>query len=410
MSVTGLAVCAAIIASSAFGVCLRARHISTVASRSDALPADFARDVTPEEHRRAADYTIARTKFAIAQTIFDSLVSILWLALGFGPLYAAIAAVLEPSLTRSVALFMAFGFLSFLFDLPFAIAQAFGLEERFGFNRATPATFAFDQVKSLALATACAAPALYGLFALLRAFPESWWIFGFVAFMSFVLAMTIVYPMLIAPLFNRFTPLDDEQMKSRVQALLVKCGFELKGLFVMDESRRSAHGNAYFTGFGKARRIVFFDTLLAKHTPDEIEAILAHELGHFKFGHVRQTILQVAAIAFLAFLALRFAFSEGSVASWFGLPADPGLVLAILAAAKEPVLHVLTPLLAWRSRRAEFEADGFARDMVGKEPMISALTRLTRDNLATLTPDPLYAKFYYSHPPVPLRVARLREA
>jgi STE24 endopeptidase len=410
MSIMGLAVCAAIIASLAFGVYLRARQVSTVESRADAPPADFAHDVTPEEHRRAADYTIARTRFAIAHTTFHALVSILWLTLGFAPLYAAITMVVEPGLTRSVAFFMAFSFLSFVFDLPFAIAQAFGLEGRFGFNRATPAIFVLDQMKSLTLAAACAVPALYGLFGLLKVLPESWWIFGFIAFMSFVLALTIVYPTLIAPLFNHFTPLEDEQMKSRIQALVVKCDFELKGLLVMDASRRSTHGNAYFAGFGKARRIVFFDTLLQKHTPDEIEAILAHELGHFKLGHVRQMILQVAVIAFLAFLALRFAFSDGSVASWFSLPADPGLVLAILAVAKEPVLQVLTPVLAWRSRRAEFEADGFARDMVGREPMISALTRLTRDNLATLTPDPFYAKFYYSHPPVPVRVARLREA
>jgi STE24 endopeptidase len=409
MNILGFVVCAAIATSSALGVYLRLRQIDAVASRADSPPAEFARDVTREEHRRAADYTIARAKLSIAQMVFEALVSIFWLVLGLGPLYLAVAAVFEPGLTRSVALVMAFGFVSYLIDLPFATARVFGLEERFGFNRATPATFALDQLKSLALAAAFAAPALYALFALLRAFPESWWIFGFVAFMSFVLAMTIIYPTLIAPLFNRFTPLADEATRRRMEALLAKCGFESKGLFVMDASRRSTHGNAYFTGFGKAKRIVLFDTLLQTHSLDEVEAILAHELGHFKFGHVRQMILQTAAIAFIAFLILHFAFAGGRVASWFGLPDDPGLTLAILALAKEPVFHLLTPLLAWRSRRAEFEADGFARDMVGKQPMISALTRLTRDNLATLTPDALYATFYYTHPPVSLRVAHLRE-
>lgn len=408
MSVIGFVVCVAIVASSALGVYLRMRQISMVASCADAPPADFAHEVTREEHRQAADYTVARAKFSIAQTIYNTIVSILWLSIGFAPLYAFIAALFDPGLTRSVVIFLAFGFLSYLLDLPFAIAQAFELEKRFGFNRTTPSIFALDQLKSLAIATAFAAPALYALFALLRALPETWWIFGFIGFMSLVLAMTLIYPTFIAPLFNRFTPLADQELKGRMEALLSKCGFESKGLYVMDASRRSSHGNAYFTGLGKAKRIVFFDTLLEKHTIEEIEAILAHELGHFKFGHVRQMILQFAIIALLAFLALRFAFGEGGVASWFGLPADPGLALAILSVAKEPAFHLLTPLLAWRSRRAEFEADGFARDIVGKEPMISALTRLTRDNLATLTPDALYAKFYYTHPPVPLRVAHLR--
>ncbi|MEK4034690.1 M48 family metallopeptidase [Methylocystis sp. IM2] len=184
----------------------------------------------------------------------------------------------------------------------------------------------------------------------------------------------------------------------------------VQGLYVMDASKRSAHGNAYFTGFGKAKRIVFFDTLLEKHTLDEIESILAHELGHFKFGHVRQMILQAAIIAFIGFAALYWAFGSETFAGWFGLPHDPGVVLIALLFAKEPVSHLLHPLLAARSRKNEFEADDFARRIVGKEPMISALTRLTRDNLATLTPDPLYAKFYFSHPPVPMRVAQLRGA
>jgi STE24 endopeptidase len=195
-----------------------------------------------------------------------------------------------------------------------------------------------------------------------------------------------------------------------MESLLAKCGFESKGLFVMDASRRSAHGNAYFTGFGKAKRIVFFDTLLEKHSIEEIESILAHELGHFKFGHVRQMILQAALFFFIGFAVLYWAFGDPAFASWFGLPFDPGVVLVALLLAREPVSHLLHPLLAWRSRKNEFEADDFARRIVGREPMIAALTRLTRDNLATLTPDPLYATFYFSHPPVPVRVAQLRAA
>ncbi|MEF3365355.1 M48 family metallopeptidase [Methylocystis sp. 9N] len=410
MSGIGVVICIAIAASAALGVYLRLRQMATVAAHRDSVPVDFARDVTLDEHRRAADYTIARTKFSIVEKVFDAAFSILWLAFLLAPLYAAIASFIEPGLTRSVVTVLAFGFIGDLMDMPFSAAKAFWLEERFGFNRLTPARFLADEAKTSALELAITAPSLFAMFALLRATPQTWWLMAYVAFMALMIAMTILYPTLIAPLFNKFAPLDEGVLKRRMEALLAKCGFESKGLFVMDASKRSTHGNAYFSGFGKAKRIVFFDTLLEKHSPDEIESILAHELGHFKFGHVRQMLLQGAALAFLGFAALWWAFGSDVFAGWFGLPSDPGLVLVALFLVKEPIAHVLSPLFAWRSRRAEFEADAFARDVVGKEPMISALTRLTRDNLATLTPDPLYASFYFSHPPVPVRVARLRMA
>jgi STE24 endopeptidase len=384
------------------------RQITAVAAHRAAVPLDFAREVTLDEHCRAADYTLARARFAIAETVYDAAVASLWLLFWLAPLYALVAAVTEPGLTRSVALVVAFGAIGYLLDLPFALARVFRLEARFGFNRLTPVMFLRDETKSLALQLALGLPLLYGMFALLRALPRTWWLFAYAAFMGVVLLLMVIYPTLIAPLFNKFTPLADDRLKRRMEALLEKCGFESKGLFVMDASKRSAHGNAYFTGFGKAKRIVFFDTLLEKHSPEEIESILAHELGHFKYGHVRQMIVQAAALAFVGFAVLHWAFSVGGLAGWLGLPDDPGVVLIALLLAKDPVLHLLSPALAWRSRRAEFEADDFAGKIVGKEPMISALTRLTRDNLATLTPDAIYASFYYSHPPVPARVAHLR--
>ena len=224
-----------------------------------------------------------------------------------------------------------------------------------------------------------------------------------------MLAMMVVYPAVIAPMFNRFTPLEDAPLKARMEALLARCGFRSDGLFVMDASTRSTHGNAYFSGLGKAKRIVFFDTLLRKHTPEEVLAILAHELGHYKFGHVRQRLLQAMVFVFIGFLALHLAFSRG-LAGAFGLPDDPGVVLVVVMAVAAPVLHLLAPLTNFLSRRAEFQADGFARSIYGKEPMVSALTKLTRDNLTTLTPDRLYAMFYYSHPPAPLRIAALKAA
>ncbi|WP_442754056.1 M48 family metallopeptidase [Methylocystis sp. JAN1] len=410
MSLMGVLICVAIASSAGLGVYLRHRQTENVAANRDAVPPDFAREVTLEEHRRAADYTIARTRFAMGETLYDAILSILWLVAFMGPLYALVSQVVAPGMTRSVVFVLAAGFISHLFELPFSIANAFILEERFGFNRLTPKTFLLDELKGVALGVGMAAPLLYGMFWLLEAFPESWWLFAYVAFMGLVIAMTVIYPTFIAPLFNKFTPMEEGSTKARMEALLQKCGFESKGLYVMDASKRSAHGNAYFTGFGKAKRIVFFDTLLEKHSLEEIESILAHELGHFKYGHVRQMLVQAAILTFVGFAVLHWAFGGGTFAGWFGLPSDPGVVLVALLLAKEPISHLLHPLLAYRSRKNEFEADDFARRMVGKEPMISALTRLTRDNLATLTPDPLYAKFYFSHPPAPVRVAQLRGA
>lgn len=410
MSFMGALICTAIALSAALGVYLRKRQIDNVAANRDAVPADFARDVALEEHHRAADYTIARTRFAMAETVYEAAVSILWLAAWMAPLYALVAQFVEPGLTRSVAFVLAAGVIARLFEIPFSLANAFWLEERFGFNRLTPGTFFLDEIKSGALTLAIGLPLLYGMFWILGAAPNTWWLFAYVAFMALTVAMTVIYPTVIAPLFNKFTPLEDGATKTRMETLLQKCGFESRGLYVMDASKRSAHGNAYFSGFGKAKRIVFFDTLLEKHTPEEIESILAHELGHFKYGHVRQMILQSAIIAFAGFAVLHWAFANDTFAGWFGLPHDPGVVLVALMLAQEPITHLLHPLLAWRSRRNEFEADDFARRIVGKEPMISALTRLTRDNLSTLTPDPLYARFYFSHPPVPVRVAQLRAA
>ena len=410
MLLPGALICLAILLSSGLGVYLRMRQIENVARHRETVPADFAEEVTLDDHRRAADYTIARTRFGIVETIFDAVLSVAWLAFWLAPLYALVAGVTEPGLTRSVVFVIAFTLIGHFLELPFSYFNAFSLEEKFGFNRLTPKTFILDEAKSLALTAAIAVPALYAMFALLRALPDSWWLFAWVAFMGLTLAMTVIYPTVIAPMFNKFTPMTEGDTKSRMEALLEKCGFESKGLYVMDASTRSTHGNAYFSGLGKAKRIVFFDTLLEKHSLEEIESILAHELGHFKYGHVRQMILQSAIVAFVCFAALYWAFSSGDFTGWFGLPNDPGIVLTALMLAQEPIAHLLKPLLSGRSRKAEFEADDFARQIVGKEPMIAALTRLTRDNLASLTPDPLYARFYFSHPPVPVRVAQLRSA
>jgi STE24 endopeptidase len=404
------AVVAAIILSGALDLYLKRRQAIAVVANEARVPADFRDSVTIEDHQRAAAYTVANIRLGSAQTVFDAILAVLWLTLLLAPLYGAISAIVPEGPARGVALVMAAGAIGAVLHLPFSIFKTFRLEAKFGFNRATPLTFALDRLKGLLLQAVFAGPLLYGLFWLLATTPRFWWLIGWAGSIALTIALTVIYPLWIAPLFNKFTALPEGAMKSRIEDLLARCGFQSSGLFVIDASRRSSHGNAYFSGFGKAKRIVFFDTLLEKHTDDEILSILAHELGHFKLGHIWQRLAQSAVFMFVLFGGLGWAFSAGGLASQFGLPDDPGLVLIIVSIAAGPILHLVAPLTNFLSRRAEFEADAFAGKMVGREPMIGALTRLSRDNLSTLTPDRLYVLFYYSHPPVPVRIAELRAA
>jgi STE24 endopeptidase len=410
MSLLAIAIFAAIALSGALDLYLERRQARAVGAHREHVPAAFTGEVSLEEHQRAADYTLARMWVAMGTTLFDTALAVVWLAFLFGPVYAAVAGAVPAGLWRSVAVVVAVGAISYVLHLPFTLVRTFRLEARFGFNRTTPGLFVLDQVKGLALQLALAVPLLYGFFALQRALPDYWWIFAWAGLMVVMIAMIVIYPAFIAPLFNKFTPMAEGPMKMSIEALLKKCGFESNGSFVMDASKRSAHGNAYFSGFGKAKRIVFFDTLLEKHSGDEILSVLAHELGHYKYGHVYLRIVEMAILAWLAFIVLHWAFAAGTLASAFGLPDDPGLVLMIVLTALGPVSHLVSPLTNYLSRRAEFQADDFAKSMVGGEPMIAALTKLTRDNLATLTPDRFYAVFNYSHPPVPERVAHLKDA
>jgi STE24 endopeptidase len=410
MDLLATSIIAAIVASGAVALYLMRRQASAVRAHRDRVPEDFAGEVAIEDHRLAADYTLARNELARIETIFETGLGLFWLLVLLGPLYHLLAAAVPAGLTRSVVTVVSVAAIGHILSLPFSIYRIFRLEAKFGFNRTTPMLFLRDELKGIALRLLLGVPLLYGLFFVLAVLPNAWWILGFVTVMALVLVMLVAYPTLVAPLFNQFTPMRDERMKARIEALLRKCGFEAKGLFVMDASKRSTHGNAYFAGFGKAKRIVFFDTLLAKHSEDEIVSILAHELGHYKLGHIGQRIVETAIFAFVGFFVLHLAFGSGALAGAFGLPDDPGLVLVIALIVAGPVLHLLAPVTSFLSRRAEFEADAFAESLVGPEPMISALTRLSRDNLATLTPDGLYVLFYYSHPPVPIRVANLRGA
>jgi STE24 endopeptidase len=408
MSLIAALILAAIVLSGLLNVYLDRRQAAAVLAHRDKVPGAFAADVTLEEHHRAADYTVARVRLSVVQTLFDTALAILWLTFFLRLVFTHVAAHIPEGLTRSVVTVVLVAALSYLLNLQFSIYKTFKLEAAFGFNRTTPAMFVLDQIKGAALQLVLGVPLLYGLFALLHALPNLWWIFAWVGLMAIMIAMIVIYPAFIAPLFNKFTPMADGPMKSSIEALLARCGFHSNGLFVMDASKRSAHGNAYFTGFGKAKRIVFFDTLLEKHTNDEILSVLAHELGHYKFGHVIQKIGESALLALVVFAVLHWAFAAGTLPAAFHLPNDPSLVLIIVMTAIGPFASLFAPVTNFLSRRAEFQADAFAKSMVGAAPMISALTKLTRDNLATLTPDRLYTMFNYSHPPVPERVAHLQ--
>jgi STE24 endopeptidase len=407
MTLLALLIVAVIILSGIFEIYLSYRQAASVCANQEQVPEGFAGAISGEEHRRAATYTLARTRLSILKSVFDTLLAVVWLTVLLGPLYSLVARFIGPGMSRGVAVVVLFALIERLLHLPFSIFSTFSLETRFGFNRATPAMFLLDRIKGVALSALLGVPLLYGFFFLLRVLPDFWWLAGWACLMVLMIAMTVIYPTFIDPLFNTFAPLPQGQLKTRIEALLAKCGFESKGLYVMDASRRSTHGNAYFTGFGKAKRIVFFDTLLQNHTPDEILSILAHELGHYKLGHIGQRVAESAVLTLLGFAVLYWAFASG-LTGQFGLPGDPGLVLILILIALGPVLHLISPLTSFLSRRAEYQADGFAKAMAGPEPMISALTRLSRDNLSTLTPDRLYALFYYSHPPVPARIARLK--
>lgn len=388
------------------------RHIRHIAAHRDTVPVAFRESIALEAHRHAADYTTAKVRLARVETVAGA-VFVLALTLGgiLQAIYEAMAQLGRGGLTHGVAFIGSFAILSALVDLPFSAYRTFVLEERFGFNKTTLRLFIVDLAKGTLLGAAIGLPLLLAVLWLMQGMGEFWWLHVWLVWIGFNLLVLFVYPAVIAPLFNTFTPLGDAALRQRIEALLARCGFRAGGLFVMDGSKRSAHGNAYFTGFGRSRRIVFFDTLLDRLAPAEIEAVLAHELGHYKRRHVWKRI-GVLALASLGFLWL---LSRLIDAPWFynGLGMEsagtaPALVLFLLAT---PVFSFpLAPLMSALSRRHEYEADAYAAQQTRAGNLVAALVKLYRDNAATLTPDPLYSTFYDSHPPAVARIAHLKAA
>ena len=389
---------------------LSARQAACVRQHRDAVPAAFAGSITIEEHRKAADYTLARERLARVRAVFDLAVSLAWVLGGINILYAALASVLPPSLGLGVAFLIATFAAGSLLTLPLDAYETFVLERNFGFNRTTPLTFLTDRLKGWAIALAISVPLLFVCLWAMRSFAGLWWLWTWFGLLAVMVAAPTVYVRLIAPRFNRFTPLADGNLRARIEKLLERCGFRSSGLFSMDASRRSAHGNAYFIGFGNTKRVVLFDTLIERSTPDEVEAVVAHELGHYRHGHVLFGLLRAAAMAFVALAAFGWLCKQAWLLPSFGIHyRDDALALLTCLLLNSMVSPLLAPIGNWMSRRNEFQADDYARRHVAAAPMVSALLKLSRDNASTLTPDPLYALVHYSHPPVPIRIRHLQE-
>jgi STE24 endopeptidase len=406
----------ALLATLAVRLWLSARQIAHVRAHRESPPPAFADRVGSAAHRKAADYTVAKQRLGIVETIVDALVLVaITLGGGLAWLFSVTEQLALPALVRDLLLLVGVALVGGAVALPFSWWRTFRIEERFGFNRTTLRVWIADLVKGLAVGAVLGLPLALLVLWLMKSAGAAWWIYAWLAWMAFQLLILVLYPTVIAPLFNKFSPLPAGDARERIERLLARCGFRASGLYVMDGSKRSGHGNAYFTGFGRAKRVVFFDTLLERLAPEEIEAVLAHELGHFRLRHVVKRIVWSAALS-LVFLAL-LAWLAG--APWFyaglGIPdadvaaamARPGVALALFMLALPVFTFALSPVAAAYSRRHEFEADAFAAEHASAAALVAALIKLYEDNAATLTPDPIHSAFYDSHPPAAIRVARL---
>ncbi len=389
---------------------LAGRHLAHVERYRDEVPEAFRARITQAAHRKAADYTGARTRLGRWETLFHGAVLLAWTLGGGLELADHLWRGLHwPALATGVGVILSVFLVGALLELPFNLYETFVIEQRFGFNRQTPRLFVADLLKGTALALILGGPlATVVLWLMLKA-GGLWWLYVWLVWFGFSLLMAWAFPTFIAPLFNRFQPLEDSALRERIERLLDRNGFSARGIFVMDGSRRSQHGNAYFTGLGTSKRIVFFDTLLEKLAGDEVEAVLAHEVGHFKRRHVikRMATMAVASLAGLAVLGWLIQ------APWFyrglGVSTPSAHMALLLFMLALPVFtFFLQPVLAWISRRHEFEADDFAAGQADPETLVRALVKLYSENASTLTPDPLYSAFHDSHPPAPIRVAHLQ--
>ncbi|NLR75389.1 M48 family metallopeptidase [Leeia aquatica] len=391
---------------------LTSRQIRHVQAHRPAVPADFAADISLADHQKAADYTVAKARLSRFGIVLDA-AWLLAITLGGGmaQLHAVLGQWFSSPLWHAVATVISLLLLQSLLQLPLSLWRTFRLEARFGFNRMTLPLFLIDMVKGAALGAVVGIPFLAGALWLLQSMGAYWWLYVWLAWLGFNVLMLALYPTFIAPLFNRFKPLEDETLKARIHQLLQRCGFASSGVFVMDGSRRSSHGNAYFTGFGQNKRIVFFDTLLERLNPEEIESVLAHELGHFKRKHIIQRLIWMFLMALVALAAAGWTLQQAWFYQGVGLAqVDTSLGLFLFFCIAPLFTLPLAPLSSHFSRKHEFEADAFAVEHASANALVSGLVKLYRDNASTLTPDPVHSLFHDSHPPAAIRIAALHAA
>lgn len=408
-----LGFCALLVAGLLTRLWLSGRQIRHVARHRQSVPAPFAARVSLAQHQKAADYTLAKLRLELFELAWNAALLLGWTLLGgLDLLNQLLRSQLGDGLLQQVALLAGFFAITALLELPWTWLRTFRVEQAHGFNRMTLGLWLADGLKSAAVGAAIGLPFAALLLWLMQAAGSLWWVWAWAAWLSLSLLTLLLYPTLIAPLFNRFEPLADASLRQRIEALMARCGFHSRGLFVMDGSKRSSHANAYFTGFGPAKRVVFFDTLLQRLAPNEIDAVLAHELGHFSRRHLSKRLVLMGSISLLGFALL--GWLSGQFWFYIGLGVRPNLVASSDALALLLFINVaplasffLTPLLSQLSRRQEFEADAYACAHVSGQDLATALVKLYQDNASTLTPDPLYARFYYSHPPAAERLARL---
>lgn len=387
------------------------RQIRHVSRCRDSVPEAFINAIDPASHRKAADYTVAKSRFSLTGLALDLLLALLWtIGGGLALLDGAWRSMDLNPLNMGVLVISSYALINALIGLPLNVYATFIIEARFGFNRTRVRTYLLDLLKLMLLAVMLGVPLLFAALWLMNSSGQLWWLYVWMLWLGFSLALTWAYPVLIAPLFNKFSPLDDAGLKQRIESLLQRCGFTSRGVFVMDGSTRSAHGNAYFTGFGSNKRIVFFDTLMDKLLPEEIEAVLAHELGHFRLKHVIQrlvitAILSLAGLAILGWLANHSWFYQG-----LGVPRAAGyMALILFTLLAPPFLSLVEPLGSAWSRHHEFQADAYASHHSDAISLIHALVKLYRDNATTLTPDPLHSAFHDSHPSALVRISHLEK-
>ncbi len=399
----------AALASLALALWLARRHAAHVLAHRGRVPAEFAGSIDLAAHQRAADYTVARTRLGMLEAAVDSAL-LLALTVGGGLQLIALALGAMPAgYARELALVAAVAAVLGVAGLPFTWHRTFGIEARFGFNQMTRQLFVADAIKGVLLGAALGAPLVLAILWFINSAGDWWWLYAWLAYCAFQLLVLFLFPTVIMPLFNKFTPLEEGRLKSAIESLLARCGFRAGGLFVMDGSKRSRHSNAFFSGFGAAKRIVLFDTLIQKLAQNEIEAVLAHELGHFRHKHIIKRIALAFFVSLGFFALLGFLMDRTWFFAALGVDsASPAMALILLALALPVFTFMLTPLLSLSSRKHEFEADAYAARQTSAADLIAALTKIYNDNAATLTPDPMHSAFYDSHPPAFIRIGRLK--